>query len=327
MSGHGRYYKAGVREALFMLSRGRCYAPECPQRVLRMVDEQPSINIQIAHINGLNAGSARFDPSISKRELNSFNNLLLLCQAHHGPVDDRSKEEKYPKNLLLAWKQTREGDYRDQLAGLDALGKNDLQELLVSAVTDTRDEIMAAIDEVATVNTRAAELLGKLVRESFDQPYLDIDAVALLADSAAALSHLPDSAVLLHKATQELDSIDYRVDLLYAAISSLSNAAENSGMLQSAASDLASALKSVNETDTTSEIQRATSNIETATRKLSQSAAEVNRTVRAGDAAHGTPGSQRSHNGRDWRLFKWGLGTGAATMLALVIASIVILQN
>lgn len=34
VSGHSRHYKARVREALFMLSRGRCYAPTCPQRVL-----------------------------------------------------------------------------------------------------------------------------------------------------------------------------------------------------------------------------------------------------------------------------------------------------
>lgn len=106
MSGHSRYYKAGVREALFMLSRGRCYAPKCPQRVLRMVDDDPSVNIQIAHINGLNPGSARYEGSLPVEKRNSFGNLLLLCQAHHGPVDDKSKEDKYKEKVLLGGRKT-----------------------------------------------------------------------------------------------------------------------------------------------------------------------------------------------------------------------------
>ncbi len=198
VSGQRRYYKAGVREALFMLSRGRCYAPKCPQRVLRMVDDDPSVNIQIAHINGLNPGSARYDSRLPVEKRNSFGNLLLLCQAHHGPVDDKSKEDKYTKKVLLGWKKDREGAFYQQLAGLDVLGVEDLEAMLVSAVTETKQEILHAIDQVApTVSANVVTTLRKLMAETFDQPYLDLDAVAMLADAASSLRHLPDSAPML----------------------------------------------------------------------------------------------------------------------------------
>lgn len=329
MSDRSRYYKAGVREALFMLSRGRCYAPKCPQRVLRMVDEEPSINIQIAHINGLNPGSARFDASIPVRELNNFGNLLLLCQAHHGPVDDLSKEAKFPKKLLLSWKLDREGEGYEQLAGLDMLGADDLEQILTSVVTDAKDELLAAIDEVAVDSKSTAALLRKLVEENFDRPYLDIDAVAMLADSAASLRHLPDSAALLSSSAHRLGNLTDSAAMLDRAASTLTNAADQVGTIRSAASDLESAFNSSVDSSTANDIQRATEGIDAASRELSRIAVEINEAARnASKAEYGGPIIQQVDDGRHWQFFKWGLGTGAVAVAALaILIAIIVIQN
>jgi hypothetical protein len=329
VSDRSRYYKVGVREALFMLSRGRCYAPKCPQRVLRMVDEEPSINIQIAHINGLNRGSARFDASIPVRELNSFGNLLLLYQAHHGPVDDRSKEAKYPKKLLLAWKLDREGEGYEQLARLDVLGADDLEQILTSVVADAKDELLTAIDEVATISKSTAALLRKLVEENFDRPYLDIDAVAMLADSAASLRHLPDSAALLSVAARRLSDLTDSAAMLDRAASTLTNAMDHAGMIRSAASDLASAFNLSIDSSTAYDIQHATTGIETASRELSRVVVEINDAARsASEAEYGGPIIQQVDDGRHWQFFKWGLGTGAAAVAVLaILITIIVIQN
>ncbi|MEV4050780.1 hypothetical protein AB0J55_06290 [Amycolatopsis sp. NPDC049688] len=329
MSERSRYYKAGVREALFMLSRGRCYAPKCSQRVLRIVDDDPSINIQIAHINGLKPGSARFDPTIPVKTLNSFGNLLLLCQSHHRPVDDKAKEDKYPKKLLLNWKKDREVGAYSQLAGLDILGKDELEAMLVSAVVDTKDEILEAIDEVAMISKSTAATLRDLVKESFDSPYLDLDAVALLADSAASLRHLPDSAAILNDAAGRLRDLADSAATLNDAASKLSNAADNAGMLHSAASNLSSAFTSAMNNDTAYEIRQVKSEVEAASQQLSQVVEEINEATRyASQAEYGNTIIEQVDDGRNWLYFKWGLGTGAVavTVLAILI-TIMIVQS
>lgn len=331
MNERRRYYKRGVREALFMLSRGRCYAPMCPQRVLRMVDDDPSINIQIAHINGLNENSARYDPKIPVEQLNRFGNLLLLCQSHHGPVDDKSKEGKYPKKLLLQWKQERERDAYDQLAGLDILGKNELEAMLVSVVSDTKREILDAIDEVANISKDTAKILRHLVKENFDRPYLDLDAVAMLADSARGLHHLPDSAAMLLDASHTLQNqnLSDSAGMLLDGASKLNNFGGNAEMLQSAADDLASAFSSAVDSSTAYDIRSAKAGVEAAAQQLSQVVAEINGAVStASEAEYGGPIIQQVDDGRGWLFFKWGLGTGAVAVAVLaILIAIIVMQH
>ncbi|WP_410643372.1 hypothetical protein [Amycolatopsis sp. lyj-346] len=318
MSRRERYYKAGVKEALFMLSRGRCYAPKCPQRVLRMVDDDPSINIQIAHINGLNPGSARFDPTIPISKLNSFGNLLLLCQAHHGPVDDKIKEHKYPVALLLGWKREREGSSYDRLAGLDVLGKDDLNDMLVSVVAETKDEILDAIDEVAEVSKSTAATLRKLLAETFDRPYLDLDAVALLADSATALRHLPDSAAMLSSAAGQLGNLSDSAVMLSSAASRLADAADTAGSLQSAATDFSSIFDNWSSYD----VQQAAGEVVSASQQLSQVVADLNSS--AYNTSHDDYGGTVIQHVTD--RFRAGLITGAVgiTIIAILITVIVV---
>lgn len=42
---------------------------------------------EIAHIEGLNPGSARYNPAMTPEERNSIDNLILLCPTHHAVID------------------------------------------------------------------------------------------------------------------------------------------------------------------------------------------------------------------------------------------------
>jgi len=325
VTGHGRYYKAGVREALFMLSRGRCYAPKCPQRVLRMVDDDPSVNIQIAHINGLNSGSARYDQNLPVEKRNSFGNLLLLCQAHHGPVDDKFKEDKYPKKVLLEWKKDREGAFYQQLAGLDVLGVEDLEAMLVSAVAETKQEILHAIDQVApTVSAQVVATLRKLMAETFDQPYLDLDAVAMLADAASSLRHLPDSASMLWDAARDLGHLQDSASMLDDAAHRIGNLEDNTSHLRSAVTELGTALdraRSVDPWDSTS------ADMDAVTRELSEVATRIESVAQSiGGAGYGSD-IQTISDDRRKLIFKWGFASGAAAVLVVVILVVVLIYQ
>jgi hypothetical protein len=322
VSGQRRYYKAGVREALFMLSRGRCYAPKCPQRVLRMVDDDPSVNIQIAHINGLNPGSARYDSRLPVEKRNSFGNLLLLCQAHHGPVDDKSKEDKYTKKVLLGWKKDREGAFYQQLAGLDVLGVEDLEAMLVSAVTETKQEILHAIDQVApTVSANVVTTLRKLMAETFDQPYLDLDAVAMLADAASSLRHLPDSAPMLAHAAGVLHNLEDSASMLSGAVDRLGSLEDNVSLLHSAATDFGTALDGVRSVDFW---DSSSSDMDAVTRELSEVATRIENAAQSIDSADYGAGIQTVNDGGHWLSFKRGFVTGG--FMILVIAILIFVQ-
>lgn len=327
MSGHSRYYKAGVREALFMLSRGRCYTPKCPQRVLRIVDDDPSVNIQIAHINGLNPGSARYDPNLPVEQRNSFGNLLLLCQAHHGPVDDKAKEDRYTKKVLLEWKKDREGAFHQQLAGLDVLGVEDLEAMLVSAVTETKQEILHAIDQVApTVSATVVTTLHKLMAETFDQPYLDWDAIAMLADAALSLRHLPDSASRLADAAGVLRHLEDNASLLLDAAGRLRNIEDSASQLRSAATDLSMSLNRAPSPDPYLWASPH-ADIDGVTRDLSDVTTRIESVARSLDDARYGANIQTITDDRRKLIFKWGFASGAAVILMLVILVVVLIYQ
>jgi hypothetical protein len=87
------------------------------------------------------------------------------------------------------------------------LGSHELQQMLTAAVEETRAELLNAIDEVAAINSNTADILHQLMAESFDRPYLDLDAVALLDQAATSLRHLPDSASqLVHAAVDRVET-------------------------------------------------------------------------------------------------------------------------
>jgi len=153
MKSDRRNYPAGTREALFMLSRGKCYEPDCGARVMRCIDGQWRTNAHVAHIRGLNKTSARFDESMTPEERNSFGNLLLLCKPHHDQVDSKALEDKFPKEILISWKTTREGDYADDLLELGTVTEGMLKGWMTDAIADTRDEIAGAFDRLQDVSS------------------------------------------------------------------------------------------------------------------------------------------------------------------------------
>jgi hypothetical protein len=102
---------AATEAALWTLSNGRCYAPECPFPVV--VEIRTGVyrkNAQIGHIYGVRPGAPRFQASLLDHERDAFTNLLLLCLPHHAEVDDKKTGERlYPPDLLRGWKVNHEG--------------------------------------------------------------------------------------------------------------------------------------------------------------------------------------------------------------------------
>lgn len=82
-----REYKAGVVEALHLLSGGSCYYPGCGEPTIRFRDGTPKKNVVVAHIHALEDNGPRAIKTMPIPERNSYPNLMLLCH----PSTDQSR--------------------------------------------------------------------------------------------------------------------------------------------------------------------------------------------------------------------------------------------
>ncbi|WP_134765098.1 hypothetical protein [Nocardioides sp. 1609] len=119
-----------MEKALYRLSRGTCYFPNCPRRIMEVVEGEPMVAVDIAHICGANPGSARYEESMTDAERRAFENLILLCVPHHKLVDGRRRDEFTPE-MLQGWKRSNE-----PAEGIEALASAGLTDEILETVME-----------------------------------------------------------------------------------------------------------------------------------------------------------------------------------------------
>jgi hypothetical protein len=100
-----RYYTDLTLKKLFALSRNVCAFPGCDIRFADPAWE--SVLADITHIEGLNKGSARFNPSLTDAEANAFENLMLMCKTHNWHID-MVEQKAWPVDKLRDLKASHE---------------------------------------------------------------------------------------------------------------------------------------------------------------------------------------------------------------------------
>lgn len=342
-----RHYSTGTVEALFMLSRGHCYAPRCRKRVIRFAGDSWQISVHIAHIEGLKPGSARYNKASTDRERNKFANLILLCKEDHGQVDSKKNEQEYSVDVLKAWKSNVEGAYADDLDELDWLTEDKLQDLMASAIAETRTTLLVAIANVHDVGAETLEILKNLVEESFTRPYLDADAVASLEYSAGVFEQLPNHAELLYMSsnairhlpdsTESLTMSSYRLQDLDGTVQKLTDAArllqefqdclpwltEIADKLPSSRSisilnEVASGLDSYQLSQAVESLESARNSVNS----LTASAADVARLESVTSDLNAASASFDKAVPREnwsWNSFRWGLGVAVVLVIGILI--------
>lgn len=241
-----RYYSNATIAALMTLARGGCYWPQCNVPTIRMINGSPRLNLEIAHVRAFEEGGKRFEVSWSVRQRNSFDNLILLCNPHHEEVDGPSSEN-YPVEALLSWKQAREADGLDALAGLGELTKTELSEMIAAAQGELVDRIGPALDEFAKTAPEVASLLKVVLKELADPRVhgfgISEDGIKMLQMSARALVNLEDSASTLAWAASSLKNLEDSANTLTDAAKSLLHLGDDARTLEQAADK---ALKAAN---------------------------------------------------------------------------------
>ena len=140
-----RSYAVATERALYAFSGTTCYFPDCLTPVITFVGDEPVSNVEIAHIHGANPGSPRYDATMTDEERRAFANLVLLCKPHHEIVDKRHPD-RYPPELLAAWKAQREASAGIDGASLAGITEDRLVGLIERAVGSSREPRVVAVD-------------------------------------------------------------------------------------------------------------------------------------------------------------------------------------
>lgn len=96
---------------LWALSGNVCAFPDCARALTEATGGSWVTQGEIAHIRARSPGGPRHSAAASGPEADSYANTILLCREHHKLVD--SDPERFPVDLLEAWKHEHEALYRE----------------------------------------------------------------------------------------------------------------------------------------------------------------------------------------------------------------------
>jgi hypothetical protein len=188
LTGYRKKITPATQAALWTLSNGRCYAPECLSPVVMEI--RPGAyrkNAQIAHIHGVSA--PRYKENMTAEECAAFSNLLLLCLPHHSEVDDRLTGERfYPPDLLHKWKADHEGSNGPALAALGPVGDDILIEMLLDAFSPPLERLEQIADQLDATGTITAQTVIEL------RQVIDVMTISPMGLNARIASAMVDAA-------------------------------------------------------------------------------------------------------------------------------------
>lgn len=123
------------RKILWGRSGNRCAFPGCNQE-LHQADETSSTVIgQECHIEAQSEDGPRFNPALSEKQIDSFENLILMCPIHHRIIDENP--EKYTVAALKKMKAGHEDRVRRALED-----KSEFDDLYYMSIVDYIDMMM-----------------------------------------------------------------------------------------------------------------------------------------------------------------------------------------
>ncbi|OEV04017.1 hypothetical protein AN219_37530 [Streptomyces nanshensis] len=201
-----------------------------------MIDRQPVLNLDIAHIRALKPDGKRYDPSWSVEGRNSFANLVLLCNVHHKRVDGRDGE-KYTVQLLESWKRMREADGEDALAGLSGLTEARLAKMIheaQEAYVERLGPLMGAIAQKMPEMASLMKVLKSDLEKMRGRPLgVSEDVASMVYEASNKLQHLQDNAPWLLEAGTKLQHLQDNAPWLLEAGSDLMHLQDNAPLLAS----------------------------------------------------------------------------------------------
>ena len=93
---------------LYALSGNQCAHPDCTESLIEEATGEAEAHSkgEICHIVAVSEAGPRGKPGLTESQLNSLDNLILLCRNHHTIID--GQPASYPASRLKKWKDDHE---------------------------------------------------------------------------------------------------------------------------------------------------------------------------------------------------------------------------
>lgn len=171
---------ADTLRRLFAYSGNVCAMPDCTHR---LINEKGKFIGQVCHIEAANKGGERYNPTQNDEERRHFDNLMLLCYAHHVETNEINE---FPVEKLRAMKACHEEKFAAQP-----------YQLPEAFVTGIFNDIQQALDKLITVsndiNEKASQILqileAKLVKPAIDEEKIYIGQLESIRRLKKDLQH------------------------------------------------------------------------------------------------------------------------------------------
>jgi len=155
--------KDTLRE-LFLKSGNECAYPGCTHKI---ISSSGVFLAQICHIEAANEGGERFNQSLTNEQRRSFENLILMCHAHHKVTDDvneytvermKSIKSQHESKFtdIVSTIQNSFTDHTDQSKVQKASSLNRINRVL--SWNHTKDELVETLEDISAFSQRLRNL-------------------------------------------------------------------------------------------------------------------------------------------------------------------------
>ena len=179
-----RRYSTQTRRVLDIQSLNQCAFPECTNILVEPATGKasPGVTADTCHIHAISPGGPRWKEGLTVEELNSTDNLILLCKNHHAVVD--LQPEVYTAELLKQWKSDHEAKVYRSSPGQNLISEVIQDRILQKTLILRQLRFFSSFNEVSFSVDFASDLIeGELSIGP------DTDRSSALAWCARVLSH------------------------------------------------------------------------------------------------------------------------------------------
>lgn len=170
-------------------------------------------------------GAQRYKADLPAEKRDSFENLLLLCLAHHEEVDGKGGEVRYPPELLRKWKVQHEGADNAVLDRLRVMDTDALMMLLAEIAEPPVKRLESIVQRLEETHTVTAETVNELRSIIASLTDAGVGVSAATASSLIYVADVLNPAALQAAADGLLHAADVLpgvVDRVESAVSSIS---------------------------------------------------------------------------------------------------------
>ena len=159
MAPSNRKYPTKTRRILDIQSLNQCAFPGCTNALVEpgIGNASPAVTADTCHIHAISPDGPRWKEGLTTEELNSIDNLILLCKNHHAVVD--SQPEFYTAEQLRQWKAEHAAKVHRNDPELDIISEILGERILQKTLTLRKLRFYSTFDEVTFSVDFARELI------------------------------------------------------------------------------------------------------------------------------------------------------------------------